>query len=317
MLGVNKNASLDEIKKKYRKLALQYHPDRNKENPQAEEKFKEINEAYAVLSDPEKKKQYDMFGSARFHQRFNQDDIFRGFDIGDILKDSGFTTDDVFSSIFGRPRGRKRKVHQRSRDPFGGQAGPFQDIFGQGSPFGAGAQQAPARGVDLSLEISISLEEAATGASKNIAVTRKGKREKLTVKIPPGTTEGKKLRLTGKGEPGSPGGPPGNLYITVHIQPHPLFRREQDDLYLEQEIRFSQALLGTTLEVPTLLDGPRRIRVPPGTQASTKIRLQGQGLPRMGKQGRGDAYVTLKVTVPKKLNARQKKLVEEMAREGL
>ena len=311
VLGVNKNAPPDEIKKKYRKLALKYHPDRNKGNSEAEERFKEINEAYAVLSDPEKKKQYDMFGSAKFHQRFNQEDIFRGFDIGDILKDFGFSTDDVFSSMFGRQRGRQRTYQRRAQGPFGAQGGPFQDIFG------ASAQRPAAGGADLSLEVTITLEEAAKGISKTISLKRRGKREKLAVKIPAGTAEGKKLRLARKGEPGPQGTPPGNLYITVHVQPHPLFRREGDDTYLEQEIRVSQALLGTTVEVPTLLDGPRRLRVPPGTQAGTRIRLRGLGLPHMGKESRGDAYVSLKVSVPKKLNEQQKKLVEELAREGL
>jgi curved DNA-binding protein len=312
VLGVGRNATAEEIKKKYRQLALKYHPDRNKGKKEAEEKFKDINEAYAVLSDPEKRKTYDTFGSDKFHQRYNQEDIFRGFDIGDLLKDLGFTTDDVFSSLFGS-RGRGKRP---GRSPFAQQGPGFQEFFGRGNPFGAGTPHAP-RGSDLSMEISIPLDEAARGATKNIVLSRAGVQETLAVKVPAGTAEGARLRLAGKGGPGSSMAPPGDLYITVHLLPHPVFRREGDDLYLEQEIKLSDALLGTTVEVPTLLEGARRVRVPPATTPGTRIRLRGQGVPRLGGEGRGDAYVTLRVALPKKLNPRQQRLAEELAKEGL
>ncbi len=322
-LGVERSATLEEIKKKYRKLAMQYHPDRNKEDKKAEERFKEISEAYAVLGDPEKRRQYDTFGSSQFHQRFSQEDIFRGFDIGDILKDFGFSSDDIFSGIFGGGQGRRRKQGPRGPNPFGsrggpfsGQGGPFHDVFGNASPFGASPQQ-PSKGPDLSTDLTITLEEAARGVTKKFTIARGKKREKLAVKIPAGTPEGKKLRLAGKGESGPAGAPPGNLYIMVRIQPHPVFRREKDDLYLEKEIKLSEAVLGTTMEVTTLLDGPRRLKIPPGTRAGTKIRLRGMGVPRMGKEDRGDAYVSILVSVPKKLNKNQRRLVEELAKEGL
>jgi len=315
ILGVDRNATPEQIKKKYRQQALKYHPDRNKGNKEAEERFKDINEAYAVLSDPEKRRNFDAFGSEKFHQRFNQEDIYRGFDIGDLLKDFGFTTDDVFSSIFGA-RGRRKKQGQPAGHPFGARERGFEDLFGRARPFD-GASAYPQRGADLSMELWISLEEAATGVARNIALSRGDKREQLSVKVPAGAAGGTRLRLAGKGEPAASGGSTGDLYITVQLSPHPVFRREQHDLYLDREIRFSEALLGTTLEVPTLIDGPRRVRVPPCTTSGTRIRLQGLGLPGMGKGERGDAYVVLRIAVPKKLSARQKQLAEELAREGL
>jgi curved DNA-binding protein len=317
ILGVAKNATPDEIKKQYRKLAMETHPDRNKDDKGAEEKFKAINEAYAVLSDPQKRKQYDTFGSAGFHQRYSQEDIFQGFDIGDILKDFGFTTDDVFGSMFGRGKRGGRKTGRRQRSPFGsGQGFDFQDIFGMSGGQGFGGQE-PVRGADLRAAITITLEEAARGAKKSVTLSAGGKKQTLNVKIPAGVSDGKRLRLTGKGEPGPSGAPPGNLYLTVRVQPHPVFRREDNHLYLEKEIKFSEALLGTSIEVPTLLEETRKVRVPPGTQPGSKIRLRGMGMPAMGGGTPGDAFVTLRIAVPKKLNERQRKLAEELSQEGL
>lgn len=317
VLGVDKNATPAEIKKQYRKLAMEFHPDRNKEDKQAEEKFKDINEAYAVLSDPKKRKQYDTFGSAGFHQRYTQEDIFQGFDIGDILKDFGFTTDDVFGSIFGRGRRGGGRSGRRQRSPFGtGQGFDFQDIFNQAGRQGYGGRQ-PARGSDLTTELTITLEEAARGSTKNIPLSSGGKRQAVNVKIPAGVQDGNRLRLAGKGDPGPPGSPPGDLYLVVRVQPHPIFRRESNDLHLEQTIKLSEALLGTTIEVPTLLGESRKVRVPPGTQPGAKIRLSGMGMPGRGDGKQGDAYVTLRISMPKKLNKRQKELAEQLAREGL
>jgi curved DNA-binding protein len=317
ILGVAKNATSDQIKKQYRKLAMETHPDRNKDDKQAEEKFKAINEAYAVLSDPKKRKQYDTFGSAGFHQRFSQEDIFHGFDIGDILKDFGFTTDDVFGSMFGRGRRGGRKTGRRQRSPFGsGQGFDFQDIFGMPGHQGFGARQ-PSRGPDLHADITITLEQAARGVKKSVSLSPGGKKQTLNVKIPAGVSDGKRLRLAGKGEPGPSGTPPGDLYITVRVEPHPIFRREENHLYMEKEIRISEALLGTSIEVPTLLEETRKVRVPAGTQPGAKIRLRGMGMPVMGGGTPGDAYVTLRIAVPKKLTKRQRKLAEDLAQEGL
>jgi curved DNA-binding protein len=317
ILGVPKNATPEQMKKRYRKLAMEYHPDRNKGKKEAEEKFKDINEAYAVLSDPQKRRQYDTFGSAGFHQRFSQEDIFQGFDIGDILKDFGFTTDDVFGSIFGRGKRGGGRSGKRQRSGFEGAQGfDFQNIFGQRARQDFGERQ-PARGQDLTAEASITLEEAAQGCTRNIAYTVGGKRQSLHVKIPVGVQDGNKLRLAGKGEPGPAGFPPGDLFLVVRVQSHPVFRREQNDLHLEQEIRFTEALLGTSIEVPTLLGEPRKVRVPPGTQPGSKIRLPGLGMPGRGEGKQGDAYVTLRVPVPKSLSKRQRELVEALSREGL
>ncbi|MGW8320293.1 MAG: DnaJ C-terminal domain-containing protein [Thermodesulfobacteriota bacterium] len=317
ILGVAKDASPEAIKKQYRKLAMEVHPDRNKGDKQAEEKFKNINEAYAVLSDPKKRKQYDTFGSARFHQRFSQEDIFQGFDIGDLLKDFGFTTDDVFGSMFGRGRRGSGRTGKRQRSPFGaGQGFDFQDIFSQTGRQGFGAQQ-PAKGPDRTTELKVTLEEAARGATKSVTVSSAGKQQTLTVKVPAGIRDGNKLRLAGKGDPGHPGTSPGDLYLVVRVQPHPVFRRENDHLHLEKEIKLSEALLGTTIEVPTLLESPRKVKVPAGPQPGAKIRLPGMGMPDRGNGKPGDAYVTLRIALPKKLNKRQKKLAEELAEEGL
>ncbi len=301
MLGVNRKASDEQIKKAYRKLALQYHPDRNPDDKTSEEKFKEINEAYAVLSDKEKRKKYDMFGHADFQQRFSQEDIFRGFDIGDIFKDFGFSTDDIFGRIFaGGRRGRARTID-------------FGDVFG-GSGFQRGS--VPHKGEDLTTDIKITLEEAVSGAEKKVSFRRNGSHEELSVKIPPGISEGKKLRLAGKGGEGPNGGPKGDLYLTVHVLTHPIFRRGGDDLYLEREIKFTEAALGATLEVPTM-QGTRTIKVPPGTRSNTKIRLKGYGVPHLKGKGKGDLYVRIVISTPKKLTGKQKELIEALAREGI
>ncbi len=315
ILGVNKKASQEELKKKYRKQALKYHPDRNKGDKKAEDEFKRINEAYAVLSDPQKRKQYDNFGSTRFHQRFSQDDIFHGFDVGDILKDFGFSSDDVFSSLFGRQRrgGGCRQAHNHR----GAQSDPFQDIFSQQARSQHTPPREPLKGQDRRADISITLEEAASGLTKDITMAFSGEKESLTVKIPAGIIEGTKLRLAGKGDPGPPGAPSGDLFLIVKIKPHSIFKRENHDLYLEKEIKYSEAILGKTIEVPTILGKSKKIRVPPGTQFGAKIRMKGMGMPHIRGGGRGDAYVSLIMSVPKNLNKHQKNLIEKLAKEGL
>jgi curved DNA-binding protein len=315
LLGVGKNATADEIKKAYRRLALKYHPDRNKGNKEAEEHFKEINEAYAVLSDQEKRRQYDMFGAEGFRQRYSQEDIFQGFDVGDVLKDFGFGTSDIFSVLFGGGGGRRRGVRYTTYGgPFGQQApgaggADFADYFGRG---GAG----PSSGTDTATDLTITLEEAATGAEKLISIQRDGKVEKIAVKIPPGIDTGKKLRVAGKGERRPGGGAPGDLYVNVNVTKHPLFTRDGSDIYIDQEIKFTQASLGTTIEVPTL-NGIKKVKIPAGTSGNTKLRLKGEGMPHLKGRGHGDAYVRIVVKVPKKLTSKQRELVEDLAKEGL
>ena len=203
VLGVQKNATTDEIKKAYRKLALQYHPDRNKGDKAAEERFKEINEAYAVLSDQEKRQQYDMFGAEGFRKRYSQEDIFQGFDIGDVLKDMGFGTSDIFSVLFGGGGGRGGRVRYTTyTGSFGGGPGAAGPDMGQ--YFTRGRAQ-PAQGQDVATDVTITLEEAAHGVEKIISLQREGKVEQIQVKIPPGIDTGKKLRVAGKGGRGAGG----------------------------------------------------------------------------------------------------------------
>jgi curved DNA-binding protein len=297
ILGVNKSASDEEIKRAYRKLAMKYHPDKNPNKKDAEERFKEINEAYAVLSDKEKRKQYETFGKEGFHQRFTQEDIFRGFDFDDIL-----------SGLFG---GRGRREFR-----YGGRGGSdFGDLFtGQGTY--QDMSRRPQKGEDILYELSISLEEAVLGGEKRISYRKNGKVEEVSVRIPKGIETGKKLRLSGKGMEGRKGGPSGDLYLQISVREHPIFIREGDDLIMEKEVNFSEAALGTTIEVPTL-EGTKKVKIPPGTQSHTKMRLKGLGIPHFQKEGRGDEYVKVIVRVPKRVNDKSKKLIEELAREGM
>ena len=297
ILGVKKDASEGEIKKAYRKLAMKYHPDHTKGDKSAEDKFKKISEAYAVLSNKEKRKEYDTFGSEGFHQRFSQEDIFRGFDFGDIFKEFGFGGGD-FSG--GRPGG--------TRFSFGG---------GSGFNFGGGRQQAHVKGSDLVYELPLTLREVANGTSKIITFQHQGGSENLTVKIPPGLTSGKKLRLAGKGSPSPYGGPAGDLYIKSQVLNDPVFSAENHDLYLNQELKLSEAILGTTIAVPTIDDKQLSLKIPPGTKPGTKMRLSGHGLPTMKGNKKGDLFVRIQIKVPKQLDARQKKLVEDLAAAGL
>lgn len=292
VLGVKKGASVDELKRAYRKLAVKYHPDKNPGDKQAEERFKEINEAYAVLSDPKKKAQFDQFGSNNFHQRFSQEDIFKGFNVDDLFKDQGFGTDDIFSRIFGDAM---RRQHH------GGHAGHGRMA---------------AKGEDFSMEIQATFRDAYDGAEKRIAFKRDGDREELSVKIPAGIESGAKLRVAGRGAAGRGGGPAGDLFLTVIVGPDALFQREGSDIVLSHEVRFSQAVLGGSIDVPTM-EGTKRIKIPAGIQPGTKVRLKGLGFPQMGKQERGDMYVRIQVQVPEDLNERQQELVEQLAAEGL
>ncbi|MGA3083912.1 MAG: DnaJ C-terminal domain-containing protein [Thermodesulfobacteriota bacterium] len=310
-LGVDKKATEEEIKKTYRKLAMKYHPDRNKGDKKAEEKFKEISEAYAVLSDKEKRKQYDTFGSDGFQQRYSQEDIFRGFDFSDLFKEFGFGGgfENIFGQRTGHPGGGGYKTYTFNR---GGQG------FDSGDPFGqhAGAGR-PQRGDDQMYELAITLKEAALGAEKQLSFPTGRKTEKVVVKIPPGISTGKKLRIHGKGGPSLIGGPSGDLFIQIKVLEDPIFKVEGQNLVVEKEINFSQAGLGTKVEVPTLEGKSLQVNIPAGTQPQSKLRLKGYGLPMLGNKGKGDQLVRIAIKVPKKLSDRQKKLLEELAREGL
>ncbi|TET93392.1 MAG: J domain-containing protein [Desulfobacteraceae bacterium] len=312
ILGLNKSTSPEDIKKAYRKLAMKYHPDRNKSNKAAEEKFKEISEAYAVLSDSEKKKQYDMFGAEGFQQRYSQDDIFSNFDFSNIFKEFGF------GNIGGWKRGGGSGIFNHifsgasRRSSYGAQSDPYSSIFTN-----FGGRTGAFKGQDVIYELPLHLQDIIKTEQKTISYNLGGINQQIKVKIPAGIADGKKLRLAGKGQPGPEGGPSGDLYIKIKILDHPIFHREGDDLYINREIKFSEAALGTKIEVPTI-DGKRlSLKIPTGTQSGSKMRLRGHGMPRMNGGGRGDEYVKINVAVPKKLNKKQKVLLEELKDLGL
>jgi len=297
ILGVKRKASEEEIKKAYRKLAMKYHPDHTKGDKSAEEKFKKVSEAYAVLSDKEKRQQYDTFGAAGFQQRYSQEDIFSSFDFSDILREFGFG-------------GTNRST---------GTGNDFRFSFGGDSPYGFRSKQQRARqkGSDLVYELALTLQEIATGTRKTVSFQHQGRTENLTVKIPKGMISGKKLRLAGKGEPSPFGGPPGDLYIKAKVITDSVYENKEYDLFIKREIKISEAILGTSISVPTLSRKELSLKIPPGTKHKTKMRLPKHGLPHMDGKGQGDLYVLIHVKIPKKLNEKQKELVEQLANTGL
>lgn len=282
ILGVPKRASDNEIKKAFKKKAMEFHPDHNKNDPRAEEKFKDVNEAYAVLKDKDKRKQYDQFGAEGFKKRYTQEDIFQGFDVNKIFQGFGFGG--------GRP-------------PSG-----FEEFFG-------GRPRGPRKGQDMMSDITVTFEEAARGTEKKFSIDRGGHNKNTSVKVPPGISEGKKLRLSGKGFPGSQGGPSGDLYFKVHVLPHPIFKREGNDIVVERTVNLTDALLGIIIQVPTL-EGEKQVKVPAGTQPFTKLRLRGLGMHSRGGD-QGDLFVKIVVTYPKTLTPEQIKLIESLKEEGL
>ena len=283
VLGLSKGASEEDIKKAYRKLAMQYHPDRNADDSKAEEKFKEVSEAYAVLSDKKKRSQYDQFGSEGFHQKFSQEDIFRDFDINEIFINFGFG-------------GGEGNPFRGQGNPFGG--GGFGNPFSQGRPSQREAPIPP-----LKKELSINFEEAALGCQRTLSISRNDVLEEINIKIPAGITHGKVLRLKGKGQLSLTGNRRGDLHLLVNVNSHPLFRREGRDVVVEAEIKLTQALLGTSIEVETL-NGIKSVKIPPGTQNNSKLRLKGAGI-KFASGARGDQLVRIIINIPKKLTEEQ------------
>lgn len=295
ILGVAKSASPDEIKKAYRKLALKYHPDKNNGEKAAEEKFKEISEAYAVLSDPVKKQQYDTYGSTNFHQRYSQEDIFRNFDLNDVLRQFGF-------------------------GGTSGGGGAHFNFFNQGNMHGGGCGggcRQPEKGQDMTYQITVTLDEVLNGADRSISLRKNGQAQQVSVKIPKGIEQGKKLRLKGQGGASQNGGVPGDLYLKVEIAEHPVFRREGDNLVLRKLMNFSDACMGGKVEVETLEGKKFSVTVPSGSVNGSRLRIRGYGLP-VGPLGeRGDLYVKLAVKVPNELNQEQLEVVSRLRELGL
>src|SRR6266403_3560679 len=302
-LGVPKTATEEEIRSAFRKLARKYHPDVAKDKKAAEEKFKEINEAYEVLSDPEKRQKYDQLG-----QNWNQPGGFQpppqwggaqpgggfyrygGEDGGVEFEFNGTGFSDFFEAFFGGGRGQSA---------FGG--------FGQ-------RQAAAERGSDVEADLMVPLEEALNGAKRTVSLRRAGsnKVETYQVKIPRGVREGQRIRLAGQGEAGVRGGKSGDLFLRVRLAKHPEFSVEGSDLIHEVKIAPWQAALGTELKVPAL-QGSARLKIPPGTQGGQRFRLREQGLPSISGK-RGDLYVVVQINIPKKLSEREREIWSQLAK---
>lgn len=308
VLGVGKTASTDEIRKAHRKLVLKYHPDRNRDNKQAEGKFKEIQEAYDVLSDDDKRKRYDQFGHA-----------------GVENPNPGAPGGDPFDA-FRRAQqgGRAGSTHWRASpgvsvedfDMGGGDMGSiFEQLFGgraRGGAKGGGARTKrpePPRGQDIEHPVTLTFEQAARGTTLPLQISRGADTETIEVKIPAGVKDGSRVRIKGKGE--QAGGEPGDIYIVTQVTPHAYFRRDGLDILLDVPLSMYEALLGTKVTVPTL-DGQVTVTVPPGASSGAKLRLKGHGIERAAEKG--DQFVVVKVIVPKHLDDEDKAVIEKLAK---
>jgi len=368
ILGVNRNASKDEIKQAYRRLAHQYHPDKTGGD---DKKFKEINEAYSVLSDDEKRRQYDQFGTT-FEGGASGFD-FSGFGA------QGINWEDLFKTYANRDQGG---INFDFEDIFG-RSGEFADIFGE---FFTNKTRRPRKekGKDIVVDMEVDLEEAFRGTAREISLKKmvvcphcngrggepgSGKKkcpdcngtgqiqqtrrtvfgtfsqiftcqkcdgtgeinekeckvcrgsgrisdiEKIKVDLPAGVDDGQTIKISGKGEAARRGGINGDLYIRVHLKPHKIFKRKRDDIYIDKEIKFTQAVLGDKIDVPTL-DGELKLKIPAGTESEQLFRLKGRGMPKLNGYGRGDEYVRIKIKVPKKPSKQEEDLLKKLKEAG-
>jgi molecular chaperone DnaJ len=344
ILGVSRGAGEEDLKKAYRRLAIQFHPDRNPGSKEAEERFKELNEAYQVLSDPERRAQYDRFGHAAFGGAGAGGGPFGGFDFSQGFEE---VFSDIFGDFFGTGRGRARSRTRRGDDlrydlevEFEEAARGTEKVIkfqrltqcdechGTRARGGAGgAHQCPncrgtghVRTQQGFFSISTTCGQCrgegmiiADPCPKCQGQGRIRKPESLSVKIPPGVDNGSRLKLRSEGEAGYAAGPPGDLYVVIHVKEHDLFVRQDNDVVIEVPISFPQAALGTEIEVPTL-EGKSQIKIPTGTQSGKVLRLKGKGIVDLHGYGRGDQLIKVVVETPRSLNARQRELLEEFAK---
>lgn len=298
ILGVARSASQEEIKKAYRKLAKKYHPDVNKGDKAAEEKFKEVSHAYDVLGDADKRKKYDQFGQWADQGGFDPRQAYRTYTwtSGSPGGRGGpeFDMGDIFENIFGAGFGAARR---RGRASYSGPRTEWS--------FGGEGEEEAGRSQDVHSTIEIGFEEAIHGAKRRITISREGHEEKIDVKIPAGIRDGGKIRIPGKGAGH------GDLYIQVKVAPHPTFWREEDDLYVSVPITVTEAALGASVRVPTL-DGAVNLKIPAGTPSGQKFRLKGKGAPHLGHAGHGDQFAVIKIVVPPDLDEETKELFRKI-----
>jgi curved DNA-binding protein len=327
ILGINKGASKEEIKRAFRKMARKYHPDVNPDEPKSGEKFKEINEAYTILSDDKKRDMFDRFGVVEGDTSSYQNwsgapggaRVHRGPDgTTYYYSTSGSPGGFDFSEIFGN--------HNNSRTggfDFFNDLGDIFDVFNRG---GRGSTRArstnynnlPREGDDLRYDMEIDFFDAFHGGKKKVQYKNPttDQMRSLNVNIPRGIKDDQKLRLKGKGMPGENGGAPGDLYIAIHIRKHPKFERREDDIYIEQEVPFTTAVLGGKIQVQGV-EKTLNVTVPPGTNDSSLLRLKNQGFYRINSDQRGNLLIKIKINVPDKLNRNQKNILEKLQAVGL
>ena len=297
ILGVPRDAAEAALKKAYRKLARQYHPDVNPGDPDAEERFKEISEAWSVLSDPAKKRNYDEFGDVSLEGGFDAEAARRAQQSFGARFGGGASPGGGFEGFFGRGG---EEMH------FGGD---LDDLLSRLTGRDGRRPSGPRRGPDLEAELELDLRDAALGCERRLTLGRPGAGgEIVTVKVPRGMVDGARIRIPSKGGEGRDGGPPGDLYATIRVRPDPRFRAEGRDLHLELPVTFAEATLGAEIEVPTL-EGRATLTLPPGTDGGRRLRLRGKGIPGTGRHADGDLYLIVRIRVPRNLDAEDRERV--------